>query len=137
MTELSEFVVGGRYEVKCHAMLRTGEGLETEIVEQLAPGTSFTILELGSNDRRRAKVVIEIKSGHVTVPCSGWLTMVTAGNEALIEKKSDLEHGSQSPGKLASSMIKSLLEAARDGNLDFFFGNNSDARQYLSTTFFN
>jgi len=120
MTELSEFVVGGHYEVKRPVVLRIGEALDSELVAEFMPGTRFTILGLGSSNRRRANVVIESEGCHVTVPCSGWLSMMTKEKTMLIGMIRDLEPCSCSHCKFTpiSSKVRALFEASREGNLE-------------------
>eukprot|EP00930_Biecheleria_cincta_P021468 TRINITY_DN15907_c0_g1_i1.p1 TRINITY_DN15907_c0_g1~~TRINITY_DN15907_c0_g1_i1.p1 ORF type:complete len:682 (+),score=174.28 TRINITY_DN15907_c0_g1_i1:164-2209(+) len=106
--------VGGQHEVKFKVTLRAGEGLDSSVLGELAPGTVFTIRELGSENGRRALVQAGA-NGQTT----GWISLVTKQGEVLAGKVSGKEKD-RSTGMFgtSSTKIREMLESARAGDLD-------------------
>lgn len=71
------FEVGGTYPVRSAATVRSGESLDSDFVTELAPGTIVRIVELGTHEQRRAKVLVD--------SFDGWLSLATRKGELLLD----------------------------------------------------
>lgn len=103
-----DFEVGGTHEVQSAVLVRTGENLDSEIIQELQPGTALKIVEIGVMNSRRAKISCQ--------SCEGWISTSTKQGELLIGK-------CQEPGKprrfmMGQNKVKDLLEASRAGDLE-------------------
>jgi hypothetical protein len=109
---IDDFEVGGQHEVKSLVTVRLGENLDTDAIGELRPGTVVKILQVGTENQRRA-LIQEVEG--VSVCLKGWISLVTKQGEHLVGKK-----GSTSPTHSKASQaekIKRILEAARAGDL--------------------
>eukprot|EP00928_Gymnodinium_smaydae_P027335 TRINITY_DN21177_c0_g1_i2.p1 TRINITY_DN21177_c0_g1~~TRINITY_DN21177_c0_g1_i2.p1 ORF type:complete len:1189 (+),score=375.48 TRINITY_DN21177_c0_g1_i2:67-3633(+) len=108
---IEDFEVGGTHEVKSMVTVRCGETLDSEVKTELKPGTLVKILELGTVNKRRARISAE--------PIEGWISLATKQGELLIGKVSEQRSaGGEGLFGVSSSKVKVLLEAARAGDLD-------------------
>jgi len=117
---IEDFEVGGQHEVISTVTLRAGESLDSEVITDLKPGTIVKIKELGQINNRRGKVEIMF---HYQARTEGWISFATRQGEFFIGKVSDKgDKNVGSPGSLlfgtSSSKLKTLLEAARDGDVE-------------------
>jgi len=108
---IDDFEVGGQHEVKSMVTIRTAENLDSEVKSELKPGTLVRIVELGTTNKRRAKVA-------ANDGVEGWISMATKQGELLIGKVT--EHKPEKSGLFgaSSSKIKTILEAARAGDIE-------------------
>lgn len=104
-----DFDVGGRHEVKALITVRECEDLDSDYVTELIAGSTVTILQLGSHNKRRVKV----SSPNAT----GWISTSTKNGEALIGKLGDAKTPAVHYTSVGSK-VKSLLENARAGDVD-------------------
>eukprot|EP00929_Paragymnodinium_shiwhaense_P115933 TRINITY_DN8509_c0_g4_i1.p1 TRINITY_DN8509_c0_g4~~TRINITY_DN8509_c0_g4_i1.p1 ORF type:complete len:1229 (+),score=336.65 TRINITY_DN8509_c0_g4_i1:129-3689(+) len=107
---IDDFEVGGQHEVKSMVTVRAAETLDSEIKTELKPGTLVKILELGTVNKRRAKIS--------TDTIEGWISMATKQGELLIGKVTDTKGDRGGLFGASSSKIKQILEASRSGELD-------------------
>mmetsp|Transcript_73587 Transcript_73587/g.225077 ORF Transcript_73587/g.225077 Transcript_73587/m.225077 type:complete len:1037 (-) Transcript_73587:69-3179(-) len=129
--------VDDQCEILSTVTVRTGESLESECIKDLKAGPNVQILELGQESSRRVK--ISAPDGTV-----GWISSATAGGESLLCKCSELAVVQQRGGGgglfgVSSEKIKSMLEAARSGDLDALIaivegGSNFRTRPNLNLT---
>eukprot|EP00927_Polykrikos_kofoidii_P013398 TRINITY_DN15840_c0_g1_i1.p1 TRINITY_DN15840_c0_g1~~TRINITY_DN15840_c0_g1_i1.p1 ORF type:complete len:607 (+),score=86.91 TRINITY_DN15840_c0_g1_i1:184-2004(+) len=75
---LEAFAVGERYEVKSAVIVRVGEVLDSKEVMNLKAGAAVTVLEKGTYDLRRVRVLAEREK------CEGWLSLATSDGEFLV-----------------------------------------------------
>lgn len=114
---VADFEVDGQHEVLSTVTLRAGETLDSEVITRLEPGTILKIKELGHNNKRRGKVEAQANSQFV----EGWISFSTKQGELLIGKVSDKDDKAGAGSRLfgaGHAKIRTLLESARDGDLD-------------------
>lgn len=96
-----EFEVGGMHEVKSTALiLREAEAMDSDVLGKLEPGKILRILELGTMNKRRAKVQAD---------CGvGWVSVLSQDSQALIGM---IQQGGVSPDTME------LIRAAQQNDL--------------------
>eukprot|EP00418_Pyrodinium_bahamense_P088123 CAMPEP_0179035442 /NCGR_PEP_ID=MMETSP0796-20121207/13114_1 /TAXON_ID=73915 /ORGANISM="Pyrodinium bahamense, Strain pbaha01" /LENGTH=1125 /DNA_ID=CAMNT_0020731717 /DNA_START=303 /DNA_END=3680 /DNA_ORIENTATION=- len=107
---LDDFEVGGQHEVKSLVTLRAEEAIDGPVIAELKPGSIIRILELGTSNRRRAKVAAD--------QTEGWISLATKQGELLVGKVSDGSRERVGQFGASSAKIKTLLESARSGDLE-------------------
>jgi len=109
-----DFEKGGVHEIKAMVTCRAEEKLESEILQELQPGTRVKIEEIGKYNNRRVKIS---RDGQEL----GWISTCTRHGEMLIGVVS--EGGRPADGRsgmfgASSTKIKTLLQAARSNDLE-------------------
>jgi len=108
------FQKGGRHSLKAVVTVRSGEDLDTPVVAHLNPGTTVVITEMGTANKRRAKIA--------TDGAEGWITLTTKSGDTLLASTSrptgSIHHARDSLSDISISMVRTALEAARSGDLD-------------------
>mmetsp|Transcript_33661 Transcript_33661/g.66197 ORF Transcript_33661/g.66197 Transcript_33661/m.66197 type:complete len:1170 (+) Transcript_33661:123-3632(+) len=109
------FEAGGEHEVKSIVTMRQGEGLDSVIIAELKLGTRIKILEMGTENKRRAKIQVNDIG-------EGWISVCTKTGEVLVGKVTDGKTSGRGGGggmmPTGSSKIKDLLEAAWANDVD-------------------
>ncbi|CAK0837833.1 unnamed protein product [Prorocentrum cordatum] len=110
-----DFEKGGIHEIKSMVTVRSEEKLESEVLQELQPGSRVRIDEIGKHNNRRVKVSEAEKGTEI-----GWISTCTRHGELLIGKVTEggkVEAPKAGMFGASSTKIKTLLEAARSNDL--------------------
>jgi hypothetical protein len=112
---VSQIQVGDKYEIQVQVTVRASQALDSEAKAILNPGAVITIRQLGTFNKRRAKVTARAMK-HLGV--EGWVSIVSRQGEVLIglcTEKSKPGLGVEFFPKFAR--VNDFLDAAVTGNL--------------------
>jgi len=114
-TAVGQVKVGDNYEIQVQVTVRVAQALDSEAKAILNPGAVITIRQLGTFNKRRAKITARAMK-HLGV--EGWISIVSRHGEVLIglcTEKSKPGVGVEFFPKFA--MVNDYLDAAVSGNL--------------------
>mmetsp|Transcript_31215 Transcript_31215/g.60303 ORF Transcript_31215/g.60303 Transcript_31215/m.60303 type:complete len:176 (+) Transcript_31215:28-555(+) len=75
---LDDFNVGGDYEVMSNAMLRAAEAVHSMVISALPVGTQIKIVEIGTDNKRHAKVATP------ELGQEGWISLASNTGDVLV-----------------------------------------------------